>query len=103
MRILWWKIIMKSIASLPQSEQLASASGCPVGESGFELVAREQPTSPSEDHRDLWAEAQAYLALIEEERGTPGIDLKRLAEIQTQVETNGTYWQTYEELSYGAK
>ncbi len=94
---------MKRIASMSQSEQPVSASGCPVGESGFELVRQGQQTSTSQDHQDLWAEAQTYLALFEEERGTPSIDIKRLAEIQTEVETNGTYWQTYEELAYGAK
>jgi len=52
----------------------------------------------------VFSEAQEYLELCHYEQKLPEACLaKRLAEVRSQLEQKGTYWQTLEELAYGAK
>jgi len=49
-------------------------------------------------------EAQDYLGLFFREQKLPEACLwERLGEVQSQLHQNGTYWQSPEELAYGAK
>lgn len=48
-------------------------------------------------------EAKAFLALLQEEQAYQETYLNRFAEIKSEVEQTGTYWQSFDELVYGAK
>jgi nitric-oxide synthase len=51
----------------------------------------------------ILAEAQVYLDLFSQENGgSSALSSRRLAMIQSEIERSGTYWQTPEELTYGA-
>ena len=60
----------------------------------------EGPTT--EKLRHLHMESEYYLYRFHEEHGRFDNYRRRLEEIQTQIEYTGTYWQTQEELAYGA-
>jgi nitric-oxide synthase len=52
----------------------------------------------------LLTEAENYLALFHQEKGMNGSTAShRLNEVQHEITRTGTYWQTTEELTYGAK
>jgi len=52
----------------------------------------------------VFSEAQEYLELCHYEQKLPEACLwERLAEVRSQLEQNSTYWQSLEELAYGAK
>jgi hypothetical protein len=59
--------------------------------------------APLEDPQELLLEARAYLHLFHQECGMAEVYSERLIEIQDEIERTGTYQQTYDELSYGAK
>ncbi|KMY53061.1 hypothetical protein AC623_02855 [Bacillus sp. FJAT-27231] len=52
----------------------------------------------------LWKQAKEFITVCYQELSKPSEEMKaRLHEIREQIETTGTYTQTYEELSHGAK
>ncbi|MEZ0369756.1 MAG: nitric oxide synthase oxygenase [Candidatus Sericytochromatia bacterium] len=51
----------------------------------------------------LLEEARAYLLRFYHEKGVPQAFEHRWAEVAEQIETTGTYTQTYDEVAYGAK
>src|SRR5437660_4097336 len=53
--------------------------------------------------QELLLEAKAYLSLFHHECGMLEAYPERLARMQAEIERTGTYWQTSEELAYGAK
>ena len=72
------------------------------------LLASEQKTcgyycKPLGDPREIFLEAGAYLHLFHQECGKFDAYAGRLAEIHREIKYSGTYWQTYDELAYGAK
>src|SRR5436309_441681 len=54
-------------------------------------------------HQELLTEAQSYLHLFHQEFGPSTTFSERLTEVQAEIELTGTYWQSYDELAYGAK
>lgn len=48
-------------------------------------------------------EVQEFLSLLKTECSLNVTGLERFTEIKNEVKNTGTYWQTYEELAYGAK
>jgi nitric-oxide synthase, bacterial len=59
------------------------------------------PTFPLQEK--VWQEASDYIHLFHQECGFLDTMPRRLAEIQAEIRRTGTYWQTPEELTYGAK
>ncbi len=59
--------------------------------------------APSGDLQELLLEARAYLHLFHQECGIPAAFPERLAEVRAEITHTGTYWQTYDELAYGAR
>jgi nitric-oxide synthase len=62
--------------------------------------------APVNTHRrpqELLRKAQAFLQLFYQEQQPSDSLIKRLAEIQAQIEAEGTYIQTYDELAFAAK
>ncbi len=58
----------------------------------------------NQDSESLLSEAQAYFRLFYRELLLREACLwERLAEVQSQLQQNGTYWQSPEELAYGAQ
>lgn len=60
---------------------------------------RQHPATVS---RELLIEAQHYLHIFHQERGIYASYPQRLEEVQIELERSGTYWQTQDELTYGA-
>ena len=52
--------------------------------------------------QEMLIEAQHYLRVLHQEHGVSPGYLQRLEEVRAELEHAGTYWQTQEELSYGA-
>jgi nitric-oxide synthase, bacterial len=58
---------------------------------------------PPQDPEEVMLEARSYLYLYHEECGLTSAYFKRLQTVQAEIARAGTYWQTCEELAYGAK
>ena len=58
---------------------------------------------PVVEPQAILAEARTFTYLCHCENGTHEVFAERIAQIQTEIERVGTYWQTTEELAYGAK
>jgi nitric-oxide synthase len=54
-------------------------------------------------HKTILSDAHAYLSLLQKEHLANKPCLNRFAEIKSEVEKTGTYWQSFDELAYGAK
>jgi nitric-oxide synthase len=54
-------------------------------------------------YNTILSDAKAFLALLQEEQVIRESYLNRFAEIESEVEETGTYWQRFDELTYGAK
>jgi len=54
-------------------------------------------------YNTILSDAKDFLALLHEEQVIRESYLNRFAEIETEVEETGTYWQRFDELAYGAK
>jgi len=70
------------------------------------IVSRVNPhlqQSPWQTDQPLFVEARDFLHLFHHEHATPHLYADRLASIQEEIAATGTYWQTYEELAYGAR
>ena len=50
-----------------------------------------------------WAEARAYLELYHHEKGIPHRLADRLEVVRREIDRTGTYWQTVDELTHGAR
>jgi nitric-oxide synthase len=50
-----------------------------------------------------WAEARAYLELFHREKGIPHRLAGRLEVVRREIDRTGTYWQTVDELTHGAR
>src|SRR2546426_1952038 len=59
--------------------------------------------APPEDPQEILLEARTYLQLFQQETNQAEAYDERLIEIQGKIERTGTYWQTYDELAYGAR
>lgn len=70
--------------------------------SSYRDLPYAQPFS-SEHSQEVFTEANDFLRLYHHEHRTPHLYANRLATIRTQIEETGTYWQTNEELAYGAR
>jgi nitric-oxide synthase len=55
------------------------------------------------EYKTILPDAMEFLALLREEQVIQESYLSRLAEIESEVEQTGTYWQSFDELAYGAK
>jgi len=65
-------------------------------------TGRSGPEEPVEA-MDRAADAADFLRLLADERGEAGAPTGRLAQVQAQIAATGSYWQTEEELAWGAK
>src|SRR5271165_1047795 len=59
--------------------------------------------SPAGGWADTASEAADFLGQLQAERGEQGPAHERLREVRGQIEATGTYWQTQDELTRGAK
>jgi nitric-oxide synthase len=75
------------------------ASRCPV--TGGALPAR--PPSLPAYGADTASEAADFLRQLQAEQGEQGPAPERLHEVQAQIRATGSYWQTLDELTWGAK
>jgi nitric-oxide synthase, bacterial len=50
-----------------------------------------------------WDEARAYLELFHREKGIPHRLADRLEVVRREIDRTGTYWQTVDELTHGAR
>ncbi|MBT9546070.1 MAG: nitric oxide synthase oxygenase [Candidatus Sericytochromatia bacterium] len=55
------------------------------------------------ENSSLVDEAKAYLLRFYHEKGVPQAFASRWEEVSAEIERTGSYWQTYDELAYGAK
>src|SRR5437879_5244852 len=53
--------------------------------------------------RSTWAEARAYLELFHREKRIPHRLAGRLEVVRREIDRTGTYWQTVDELTHGAR
>lgn len=53
------------------------------------------------EHKVLMGEAHRFLEQLQLEKGISCDE--RLAQIKAEIKASGTYWQTYDELAYGAR
>src|SRR5262245_34732798 len=75
------------------------------------LAARfngDHPTGTGDRDRrgresSTWAEAQAYLELFHREKGILHRLADRLEVVRREIDRTGTYWQTVDELTHGAR
>src|SRR5712675_2818485 len=81
----------------PAAQQLALPR-CPVSGCGMAAVGRQPP-----DSADTVSQAMEILRQLQTERGEHGPDKDRINEVCAQIEATGTYRQTEDELSWGAK
>jgi nitric-oxide synthase, bacterial len=87
----------------PESITLLDQNSCPF------LAARfngDHPTKTRDrDGREstTWAEARAYLELYHREKGIPHRLADRLEVVRREIDRTGTYWQTTDELTHGAR
>src|ERR1700730_3796819 len=56
-----------------------------------------------EDYQDRLLEADAYLRLFHHECGISDDFTPQLTQVQKELAQTGTWWQTYEELAFGAR
>jgi nitric-oxide synthase len=68
-----------------------------------EYVTGTTDPEPPVAAADRAAEAADFLRLLAGERGQAGAPTGRLDQVQAQIAATGTYWQTAEELTWGAK
>src|SRR6266850_5176204 len=71
----------------------------PIGEHPTETRDRDGGGRAS----TTWAEARAYLELYHRERGIPHRLADRLYVVRREIDRTGTYWQTTDELTHGAR
>jgi len=55
------------------------------------------------EYKTILPDAVEFLGLLQEEQVIQEPYLNRFAEIESEVEQTGTYWQSFDELAYGAK
>ncbi len=63
----------------------------------------QQIRYPLVDPQEIFREAREYFHLFHHEHGTSQLYQQHLNEIQAEIERTGTYWQTSDELVYGAR
>jgi nitric-oxide synthase len=63
----------------------------------------QQIRYPLVDPQEIFREARAYFHLFHQEHETPQHYQERLTELQAEIERTGMYWQTSDELEYGAR
>lgn len=63
----------------------------------------ERDPAPSHDIQKQVLEATAYLHQFQQECGRFEVHAERLTSVQHEIEQDGTYRQTYDELVYGSK
>ena len=63
----------------------------------------QQIRYPLVDPQEIFREAREYFHLFHHEHGTSQLYQEHLNEIQAEIERTGTYWQTLDELVYGAR
>ena len=68
-----------------------------------ELPTHKQIRRPLVDPQEILLEAKAYLQLFHQEHNIPEAYQQRFIEVETELERTGTYWQTSDELVYGAR
>ncbi len=66
-------------------------------------ATHQQIRYPLEDPQEIVREARAYCHLFHQEHGTPQLYQERLIAIQAEIERTGMYWQSTDELVYGAQ
>src|SRR5712691_5874698 len=63
----------------------------------------QQIRYPLVDPQEIFREAREYFHLFHHEHGTSQLYQEHLNEIQAEIERTGAYWQTLDELVYGAR
>lgn len=85
--------------SLPGSTGVPGGSGT----SGHAVSGSPVSGSVAGGRPGVAEEARAYLAQFYREKGAPSAFAARWAQVSAEIERTGTYVQTYDELSFGAK
>jgi nitric-oxide synthase len=67
------------------------------------LPTHKQIRYPLVDPQELLLEARAYLHLLHQERDMPSSYQERFIEVAETIIRTGSYWQTSDELAYGAR
>ena len=84
---------------------MAEQIGCPflaarsIGD--HPAKTRDRDSSGRED--STWNEARAYLELFHREKGIPHRLADRLEVVRREIDRTGTYWQTVDEVTHGAR
>jgi nitric-oxide synthase, bacterial len=80
-------------------------SGCPflAGRSIGDHPTETRDRDGSGRESSTWAEARAYLELFHREKGIPDQLADRLEVVRREIDRTGTYWQTVDELTHGAR
>ncbi len=80
---------------------------CPIGSSAhsvnWDSATSDRAYGCSDGTQTLCAEAESYLRLVAEEDGTGYPISRRIDKVRSEIAQTGTYWQTPEELAYGAQ
>lgn len=71
---------------------------CPVVHDAAPVPQGPAATAPTPD---VLVEAQEFLEMFSAETGTP--IAQRMAQVRSQIEASGTWWQTEQELAFGAR
>ncbi|WP_126581938.1 nitric oxide synthase oxygenase [Tengunoibacter tsumagoiensis] len=58
---------------------------------------------PFVEPKVLLSEARAFLRFFHQEQGIMHQTKARMLQIEAEIERSGSYWQTYDEIAYGAK
>ena len=66
-------------------------------------LVRSESRNLGVDYQKRLVEAEAYLRLFHYECGIQDGFILRLTQVQKEVAQHGSWWQTYEELAYGAR
>ena len=87
----------------PAAEKLA-LSRCPVSGRGAPVPAQQaQVSADTASQADTVSEAVDFLRQLQTERGEQGPAEDRINEVRAQIEATGSYWQTEDELLWGAR
>ena len=90
---------------LLESITMADHNGCPfhVAQSGGDRPTQTYDRNGSGTESSTWDEARAYLELFHREKAILHRLADRLEVVRREIDRTGTYWQTVDELTHGAR
>ena len=84
---------------------MADHNGCPfhVAQSMGDRPTQASDRDCNGTASSTWDEARAYLELFHREKAIPHQLADRLKVVRREIDRTGTYWQTVDELTHGAR